>query len=139
MWLPLYNNYRLRLVTGGQFHDQRRQQAGASRTATRPSRSRSSRATSGTTASPVDAQDLLFDIALIKAAVDESAANWGSFTPGYFPQSLASVSASEQYTVVLHLKRAFNPGFFLNDQLALNLYPTTEHRPGTSPRPTDRT
>ena len=23
----------------------------------------------------------------------------------------------------MHLKRAFNPGFFLNDQLALNLYP----------------
>ena len=35
---------------------------------------------------PVDAQDVLFDIALIKAAVGESAANWGSFTPGYFPQ-----------------------------------------------------
>ena len=34
---------------------------------------------------PVDAQDLLFDVALIKAAVAESAANWGSFTPGLFP------------------------------------------------------
>ena len=62
---------------------------------------------------PVDAQDLLFEIALVKAAVAESAANWGSFTPGYFPQSLASVSAPSQYTVVMHLKRAFNPGFFL--------------------------
>jgi peptide/nickel transport system substrate-binding protein len=72
---------------------------------------------------PVDAQDVLFGIALIKAAVAESAANWGSFTPGYFPQSLASISASGPYTVVMHLKRAFNPGFFLNDQLALNLYP----------------
>jgi peptide/nickel transport system substrate-binding protein len=72
---------------------------------------------------PVDAQDLLFAIALIKVAVSESAANWGSFTPGYFPQSLASVSATGPYTVVMHLKRAFNPGFFLNNQLALNLYP----------------
>jgi peptide/nickel transport system substrate-binding protein len=72
---------------------------------------------------PVDAQDLLFDIALIKAAVGESAANWGSFTPGYFPDSLASVSATGPYTVVMHLKHAFNPGFFLNNQLALNLYP----------------
>ena len=72
---------------------------------------------------PVDAQDLLFDIALIKAAVGESAANWGSFTPGYFPDSLASVSAPSQYTVVMHLKHAFNPGFFLNNQLAPNLYP----------------
>ncbi len=72
---------------------------------------------------PVDAQDVLFGIALIKAAVAESAANWGSFTPGYFPQSLASISASGPDTVVMHLKRAFNPGFFLNDQLALNVYP----------------
>lgn len=72
---------------------------------------------------PVDAQDLLFDIALIKVAVGESAANWGSFTPGYFPQSLTSVRATGPYTVVLHLKRAFNPGFFLNDQLATNLFP----------------
>ena len=72
---------------------------------------------------PVDAQDLLFDVALIKAAVGESAANWGSFTPGYFPDSLASISAPTPYTVVMHLKRAFNPGFFLNNTLALNLYP----------------
>ncbi len=36
---------------------------------------------------PVDAKDVLFDVALIKAAVDESAANWGSFTPGYFPRT----------------------------------------------------
>ena len=59
---------------------------------------------------PVTAQDVLFDVALIKAAVGESAANWGSFTPGYFPQSLAGISASGAYTVVMHLKRAFNPG-----------------------------
>ncbi len=72
---------------------------------------------------PVDAQDLLFDIALIKAAVAESEANWASFTPGYFPQSLTSISAPGPYTVVMHLNRAFNPGFFLNDQLALNLFP----------------
>lgn len=72
---------------------------------------------------PVDAQDVLFDIALVKAAVGESAANWGTFTPGYFPQSLASVAAKGSNTVVMHLKRPFNPGFFANDQLAANLYP----------------
>ena len=72
---------------------------------------------------PVDAQDLLFDIAMIRTAVQESAANWGSFTPGYFPQSLESVSATGPDTVVMHLKHAFNPGFFLNSQLALNVSP----------------
>ncbi len=72
---------------------------------------------------PVDAQDVLFDIALIKVAVSESAANWASFTPGYFPQSLASIKATGPYTVVMHLKKAYNPGFFLNNQLAYQLYP----------------
>ena len=71
---------------------------------------------------PVDAQDVLFSVALIRAAVHESAANWGSYTPGYFPDSLESISASGPNTVVMHLKHAFNPGFFLNNQLALNLY-----------------
>ena len=65
---------------------------------------------------------MLFDIALIKAAVAENASNWASYTPGYFPDSLASITTSGQYTVVMHLKQAFNPGWFLNDQLALNLY-----------------
>jgi peptide/nickel transport system substrate-binding protein len=72
---------------------------------------------------PVDAQDLLFDIDLIKAAVAENAANWGSFTPGYFPQSVTSASTRGPDTVVLHFDRAFNPGFLVNDQLALNVTP----------------
>ena len=52
---------------------------------------------------PVDAQDLLFFVALVKAAVGESAANWIAFTPGYVPQSVQSISASGPYTVVMHL------------------------------------
>jgi peptide/nickel transport system substrate-binding protein len=71
---------------------------------------------------PVDAQDVLFDIALIKAAVKESAANWSAYTPGYFPDSLASATATGANTVVLHLKKAFNPGFFLNNQIGLNVF-----------------
>ena len=47
----------------------------------------------GTPRAPVEAalskgEDVLFDIALIKAAVKASAANWGAYTPGYFPDSL---------------------------------------------------
>ena len=72
---------------------------------------------------PVVAQDLLFDIALIKAAVAENSSNWSAYTAGYFPDSLASATASGQYTVVMHLKHAFNPGFFVSNQLGLNLYP----------------
>ena len=66
---------------------------------------------------PVDANDLIFEIDLIKQAVAESAANWADYTPGLLPDSIASVTASGKYTVVLHLKRAFNPSYFLNDEL----------------------
>jgi peptide/nickel transport system substrate-binding protein len=121
MWLPLYNNfaygdspgvnYGLSLANKPVFSD-------GDKTVTIQLK----QGYKWTDGKPVDAQDLLFDIALIKAAVAESAANWGSFTPGYFPQSLASITATGPNTVVMHLKRAFNPGFFLNDQLALNLY-----------------
>jgi peptide/nickel transport system substrate-binding protein len=66
---------------------------------------------------PVDANDVLFYIALVKQAVKISPANWSDYTPGLLPDSLASISAPSKYTVVMHLKKAFNPGYFLNDQL----------------------
>jgi peptide/nickel transport system substrate-binding protein len=72
---------------------------------------------------PVTAQDVLFDIALIKAAIKESAANWGAYTPGYFPDNLRSIQANGDYTVVMHLTKAFNPSFFLYDQLGIQLAP----------------
>jgi peptide/nickel transport system substrate-binding protein len=66
---------------------------------------------------PVDANDVIFAIDLLKAAVKESAANWGQYTPGEFPSSVVSATTKGKYTVVLHLNRAYNPGFFLNNQL----------------------
>ncbi len=122
MWLPLYNNFaygsapgkivdRLSLAAPPTFSN-------GDKTVT----IQLHRGYKWSDGKPVDAQDLLFDVALIKAAVAESAANWTGFTPGYFPQSLASISATGPYTVVMHLKRAFNPGFFLHNQLANNIY-----------------
>jgi peptide/nickel transport system substrate-binding protein len=72
---------------------------------------------------PVTAQDFLFDIALIKAAVKENAANWGAYTPGTFPDVLKSIQASDPYTVVMHLSKAFNPSFFLYNVLGVQLAP----------------
>jgi peptide/nickel transport system substrate-binding protein len=66
---------------------------------------------------PVDANDLVFDIDLIQAAVKESPANFSSFTPGLFPQDITSISAPSKYTVVMHLAKALNPNWFLNDAL----------------------
>src|SRR5580658_1314740 len=45
---------------------------------------------------PVDAQDLVFFIDLIKAAVKLSAANYGNYSPGYFPDNVASFSATSK-------------------------------------------
>lgn len=114
MWLPLYNNfaygaspginYSVSLANKPVFSD-------GDKTVTIPLKS----GYKWSNGQPVDAQDLLFDIALIKAAVAESAPNWGSYTPGYFPDSIKSASASGPDTVVIHLKQAFNPGFFLNN------------------------
>ena len=66
---------------------------------------------------PVDGNDLVFDVDLIKAAVKESAANFSSYTPGLFPANVTSIAATSKYTVVIHLKTALNPDFFLNDEL----------------------
>jgi len=66
---------------------------------------------------PVDANDLVFDIDLIKAAIKESPANFSSYSPGLFPDNVASISTSGKYTVILHLTKGFNPGFFTNDEL----------------------
>jgi peptide/nickel transport system substrate-binding protein len=66
---------------------------------------------------PVDANDVIFDIDLIKAAVKESAANEEAYTPGLFPDNVISMSAKGKYTVVLHLNKKYNPSFFTNDQI----------------------
>jgi peptide/nickel transport system substrate-binding protein len=65
---------------------------------------------------PVDANDLVFEIDLLKAAVKESPANWSQYTPGEFPTSVLSATAKGN-NVVLQLNKAYNPGFFLNNQL----------------------
>lgn len=66
----------------------------------------------------VDAQDLIFDIDLIKAAITENASNWASYTPGQFPDNVVSATATSKYTVTLHLDKSYNPSWFTNDQLS---------------------
>jgi peptide/nickel transport system substrate-binding protein len=72
---------------------------------------------------PITADDLLFDIDLIKAAVKESPANWSGYVPGYFPDDLASTSEPNPQTLVLHLSKPVNPVFFTDDILGQG--PTT--------------
>jgi peptide/nickel transport system substrate-binding protein len=68
---------------------------------------------------PATARDVLFSIDLLKAAVGESSANWGNYTPGFFPSNVVSASSPDARTVVMQLDRPYNPGWFDLDQLSL--------------------
>jgi len=65
----------------------------------------------------VVSDDVVFFIALLKAAVKESPANFGNYTPGYFPDSVAKAEATDPTTVTLTLTKPFNPQFFYLNQL----------------------
>lgn len=67
----------------------------------------------------VQAADVIFFIDLLKAAVKENAANFGNYTPGYFPDSVEKAEAPDQNTVVLTMNKAFNPEFQLQNQISL--------------------
>lgn len=72
---------------------------------------------------PVTAANVVEFIDILKGAIKVSPDNFGSYTPGFFPDNVASASASGQ-TLTLHLTKAYNPGYFTDNQLALlNAYP----------------
>jgi peptide/nickel transport system substrate-binding protein len=73
---------------------------------------------------PVDANDVVFNIDLIKAAVKESAANFGAYTPGLFPDNVSSVTATSKYQVTLTVTKKS---------------PQCRARTGTSRPPAERT
>jgi peptide/nickel transport system substrate-binding protein len=65
----------------------------------------------------VDAQDVLFFIDEVRAAVKENADNFGPYTKGNFPDNVVSQSAPSQFQVVLHLNKAYNPSWYTDTQL----------------------
>ncbi len=66
---------------------------------------------------PVVANDVIFYIDLLKAAVKESPGNWCQYVPGQFPSDVVSATAPDAHTVVIKLNKAYNPGYFLYNQL----------------------
>jgi peptide/nickel transport system substrate-binding protein len=66
---------------------------------------------------PITANDFLFAIDLIKAAVKVSPANWAIYTPGQFPDTLVSTSEPNASTLVMNLSGAVNPSWFTEDEL----------------------
>ena len=67
---------------------------------------------------PLTANDLLFAIDLIKAAIKVSPANWAGYTPGHFPDNLVSTSEPNSTTLVLNLNAPVNPTWFTEDILS---------------------
>lgn len=74
---------------------------------------------------PVDANDVAFEYYLLKAAIAESPANWGQFSPNVFPLNVTSVKVTSPQTVVFNLNSSVNPGWFLNNNLQTtnNVFP----------------
>jgi peptide/nickel transport system substrate-binding protein len=69
---------------------------------------------------PVTAQDTLFYLDELRAAVRESGANWGSYSPGVgIPDQVVSASTPNATTLVLNLNKPVNPMWFTENNLAL--------------------
>ncbi|MDQ2813156.1 MAG: ABC transporter substrate-binding protein [Actinomycetota bacterium] len=66
---------------------------------------------------PITANDLLFYIDLIKAAIKVSATNWAGYVPGHFPDNLVSTSSPDASTLVMNLKTPVNPTWFTDNYL----------------------
>lgn len=66
---------------------------------------------------PVRAQDVVFYLDLLKAALKQTSANWCQYSPGEFPDNVASWTTVGARGLVLHLTHAVNPSWFTADQL----------------------
>jgi peptide/nickel transport system substrate-binding protein len=63
----------------------------------------------------------------MKAALKESPADWGGYTPGLgIPDQVASVSTPNAKSIVFHLTKPINPSYLLLDQLG-SLEPLPAH------------
>ncbi len=67
--------------------------------------------------SKVSAQDVLFWFDLYKAAVKESPANSGNYTPGQFPDNVTAATAVDDQTVSFTFNKVFNPDWVFNTQI----------------------
>ena len=67
---------------------------------------------------PLTAKDALFYLDMVRAAVRESGANWGAYTPHIgIPDQVVSASTPNATTLVLHLNKPVNPAWFTADGL----------------------
>ncbi len=78
---------------------------------------------------PVTARDVIFWMNLVSAVTDSNAPtvptpsgqpgpSWAAAVPGGFPVNIASYAATGTYTVVFHLNAAYNPRWYLYNELS---------------------
>jgi peptide/nickel transport system substrate-binding protein len=65
----------------------------------------------------ISSKDVEFTFDMIKAAVTASPANWAPYTPGYFPDTLSSMSLPNASTIVVNLTKPVNPIWMEEDIL----------------------
>ena len=87
---------------------------------------------------PVTSRDVEFWINMYKA---DPAANYGAYVQGLFPDNVASMSAPNPTTLVLNLTKAYNPTWFLYNELSqISPLPLAWDRTSlTAPAPTTDT
>jgi peptide/nickel transport system substrate-binding protein len=69
------------------------------------------------TGQTISSKDVEFTMDMIKAGVKASPANWAPYTPGYFPDTLASMSTPNASTIVINLTKPVNPTWMEYDIL----------------------
>ncbi|MFD0887445.1 ABC transporter substrate-binding protein, partial [Streptosporangium algeriense] len=74
---------------------------------------------------PVTAGDVVFSLALLKAALAQSPANWSFYTPGQFPDGVTA-KATAPDTLTLSLETAYNPSYLLSMLTLLYVMPSAE-------------
>jgi peptide/nickel transport system substrate-binding protein len=76
---------------------------------------------------PVTSKDLLFWIDEARAAIKESPANWGNYTPKYgIPDQIVTATTPDSKTLVLNLNASVNPTWFTENELPL-IQPLPSH------------
>ncbi|HEX2743267.1 MAG TPA: ABC transporter substrate-binding protein [Streptosporangiaceae bacterium] len=72
----------------------------------------------------LSSKDLLFTFDEVKAAVKASPANWADYTPGYFPDTIASMSTPTASTLVINLTKPANPTWMEEDITDIGIMPS---------------
>jgi peptide/nickel transport system substrate-binding protein len=74
---------------------------------------------------PVTADDVVFSLDLLKAALDKSPGNWSFYTPGQFPDGVTAEATADD-TVTFHLETAYNESYLLSMLALLYVMPSQE-------------